>query len=216
MKTLRTALLATSVAVLAAPVWAYETGDVLVRFGPAFVAPNDSSDSTLGDVVEVDDSTGLGISATYMVRDDIGVELLGALPFAHTVNGTGALDGVKIGKVEQLPPTVLVHYAPKLSDKFQPYAGVGFNYTTFFHEKTSGQLDAAVGGSTSLSLGDSTGLALELGCDVPLRDNLIANLSVWNIDINSKASVYVDGAKAATIDVQIDPWVYMLGLGVRF
>jgi len=216
MKRFVIAALSASVACAAMPAAAYETGDLLVRFGPALVSPDDSSDSALGDVVNVRDGSSLGVSATYMFTDTLGVEVLGALPFEHDLDGKGALDGVKIGSTSHLPPTVLLQYAPKLSDAFQPYVGAGFNYTMFFREKTSRELDIALAGPTDLSLSDSKGLALELGVDVPMRDNLMFNVSVWNIDIDTTARVKVNGATAATIDVEIDPWVYMVGLGLRF
>ena len=216
MKRFALTVLTASIASVAMPALAYEQGDVLVRFGPTLVSPDDSSDSALGDVVEVRDGSSLGVSVTYMFSDALGVEVLGAMPFEHDLDGSGALQGVKIGSTNHLPPTVLLQYAPKLADSFQPYVGAGFNYTTFFREKTTYELDAALGGETDLSLKDSSGLALELGVDVPLSDSLMFNLSVWNIDIDTTASVSVNGVKAASIDVDIDPWVYMAGLGIRF
>jgi outer membrane protein len=214
MRTLRPTLLALSVAVLSAPALAYEAGDVIVRFGPALVAPDSSSTP---DLVEVDNGVSLGISATYMVHKNIGIELLGALPFEHTINGSGALAGVRVGSTEHLPPTLLVNYYPGFSDAFRPFVGVGFNYTTFFREKTSNALGPALGGTTSdLHLTDSKGLALEVGFDIPLKDNLIFNFTAWNVDIDTVARVSVDGAPAANIEVSIDPWVYMVGLGVKF
>lgn len=196
--------------------FAYESGDIIVRFGPALVTPNSSSDSILGDIVEVADAKGFGISATYMMTDQFGLELLGALPFEHRIDGTGALEGVKIGHTEQLPPTLMLHYAPSLSESFQPYIGAGMNYTTFFREKTSAELDAALAADTDLSLSDSTGLAVEVGVDVPIGNGLLFNLSVWNIDIDTVARVKANGARAVTVDVEIDSWVYMIGLGMPF
>lgn len=216
MKKMGKVLLSAAIAAACAPVMAYESGDLVVRFGPALVAPDSSSASVLGDVVEVRDGSGFAISATYMFSDMLGVELLGALPFEHQLKGTGALAGVDIGSTEHLPPTLLLQFAPSVSDAFQPYAGVGINYTTFFREKTTYALDAVLGGESDLSLSDSTGLALELGVDVPLRDNLLLNVSAWNIDIDTTARVSVNGVEAAKIDVEIDPWVYMVGLGIAF
>jgi outer membrane protein len=42
------------------------------------------------------------------------------------------------------------------------------------------------------------------------------NVSVWNIDIDTEARLYVNNARVDKIDVEIDPWVYMVGLGYRF
>lgn len=188
---------------------AYNAGGI-IRAGPALVAPDSSSDP---DLVEVDDAYSLGISATYMLRDEIGIELLGALPFEHDIEGSGALD---VGSTKHLPPTLLVTCYPSLSPHFQPFVGVGLNYTTFFQEDTTAELDGALGGNTRLSLEDSFGVALELGVDVPLTDRLALNATVWNLGIDTTADVKVDGVTAAEIDVEIDPWVYMLGVSLSF
>lgn len=213
MKALRPTLLAVAVSCLAAPALAYEAGDVIVRFGPALVAPDSSSTP---DRVEVDNGVGFGISATYMVHNSVGIELLGALPFEHDLNGSGPLAGVDIGSTEHLPPTLLVNYYPNISEKFQPYVGVGFNYTMFFRESTDPELDAALGGNTDLRLSDSKGVAFEAGFDIPMSDNMMFSASVWNVDIDTTARVTSNGAPAAKIDVEIDPWVYMVGVGIKF
>jgi outer membrane protein len=199
MSILRPTLLAVAVSCFAMPALAYEAGDVIVRFGPALVAPDSKSNP---DLVEVDNGVGFGISATYMVHNNVGV---------------GALAGVDVGSTEHLPPTLLVNYYPNVSEKFQPFVGVGFNYTMFFREKTDPELAVALGGTTSdLSLTDSKGIAYEVGFDVPLKDNLVFTASAWNVDIDTTARVKVDGATAAVIDVEIDPWVYMVGVGFTF
>lgn len=214
MSILRPTLLAVAVSCFAMPALAYEAGDVIVRFGPALVAPDSESNP---DLVEVDNGVGFGISATYMVHNNVGVELLGALPFKHDLNGSGALAGVDVGSTEHLPPTLLVNYYPNISEKFQPFVGVGFNYTMFFRESADPELASALGGTTAdLSLTDSKGIAYEVGFDVPLKDNLVFTASAWNVDIDTTARVTLDGAPAAVIDVEIDPWVYMVGVGFTF
>ena len=214
MSILRPTLLAVAVSCFAMPALAYEAGDVIVRFGPALVAPDSKSSP---DLVEVDNGVGFGISATYMVHNNVGVELLGALPFEHDLNGSGALSGVDVGSTEHLPPTLLVNYYPNVSEKFQPFIGVGFNYTMFFREDADPELAPALGGTTAeLSLTDSKGIAYEIGFDIPLKDNLVFTASAWNVDIDTTARVKVDGATAAVIDVEIDPWVYMVGVGFTF
>lgn len=217
MKNFKLSLLAATLMASSVPAMAYEAGDVLVRLGPALVAPDSSSDlAGVGDVVEVDDGVGFGISGTYFVTDMIGVELLGALPFEHNIEGTGVLAGIDAGSTEHLPPTLLVNFYPNVSDKFQPFVGLGYNYTMFFNEKTDPELDAALG-SDDLSLSDSHGIAYELGVDVPLSENMTFSATVWNIDIDTVARVEdAAGNRLATIDVEIDPMVYMIGIGMKF
>lgn len=72
----------------------------------------------------------MGLTLTYMYTNNIGVELLAAIPFSHVVDGTGGLTGVAIAEVKHLPPTLTVNYYPLASSsKVQPYIGAGINYT---------------------------------------------------------------------------------------
>lgn len=200
---------------------AYEAGDIIVRAGVANANPDASSSEVRlggaalpGSSVDVDDSTQLGLTATYMLGDSLGIGLLAATPFKHDISAQGI--GVSdVGRVKHLPPTLTLQYFPLDGDsKFQPYVGAGLNYTTFFSEKTSGELNAALGQST-ISLDDSFGLALEAGIDYSLNENWLINVAVWHLDLDTDA-VIDSPAGQVTVDVEIDPWVYMLGLGYKF
>jgi len=201
---------------LAGVVQAHEAGDYFLRVGVAQVAPDASSGTVLGGGVDVDDATGPGFSGTWFYSPHIGIELLAALPFEHDIVGAGALNGVDIGTTKHLPPTLSVQYYPLTGKKFQPYIGVGLNYTTFFDSNTSATLDAALNGSTDISLDDSTGVAFQLGADLQLSEKWYLNAAVWKMDIETTADISVNGAHAASVDVTIDPIVYMLGVGYAF
>ena len=213
---------------LAAPVaHAHQAGDVIVRAGAITVAPNESSgdlkfdgSKVSGTKATLDSDTQLGLTFAYMLTDHVGLELLAATPFKHTVGvkGLGAgLDG-KLADIKQLPPTLSLQYYPmEPTSKFQPYAGVGINYTLFFDEDLSGTRKQQ--GFSNLKLQDSVGFAGQLGMDYMLTENLLVNASVWYIDIDTKASV--DGPSAlgyskTKVDIDVDPWVYMVGLGYKF
>ena len=200
---------------------AYEAGDVVLRAGPATASPDASSSEVRlagvdvpGSVVDVNDDTQLGLTATYMVSDSFGLGLLAATPFSHDVsaNGIGVAD---VATVKHLPPTLTLQYFPFDNDSaWQPYIGAGINYTTFFSEKTSGELNGALGNS-SISLDDSFGLALEVGVDYAINDKWLVNASLWRLDLDTEATIDTPVAQV-TVDVEIDPWVYMLGLGYKF
>ena len=132
-------LLLTSAMVLSTPAMAYEAGDILMRVGTATVAPESTSDDidqVAGAQASANDNTQLGISGTYMITNNIGVEVLGATPFTHKLTGKGGLDGVNIGEVKHLPPTVSAQYFFMDSKSaLQPYVGAGLNITVFFDEK---------------------------------------------------------------------------------
>jgi outer membrane protein len=58
-------------------------------------------------------------------------------------------------------------------------------------------------------------LALEAGIDYSLNENWLINVAVWRLDLDTDA-VIDSPAGQVTVDVEIDPWVYMLGLGYKF
>jgi outer membrane protein len=206
---------------------AYEAGDFIVRAGVAHVEPNEDSgevklDGTKvsGTKATVDGENQLGLTFGYMLTPHIGIELLAATPFSHTVSVKGlgpGLDG-KLADVKQLPPTLSLQYYPmEAASKFQPYVGVGINYTTFFDTDLTGTRKDQ--GFSNLKLQDSVGFAGQVGMDYMITDNILVNASVWYVDIDTKATV--DGPSALSVgktkvDVDIDPWVYMVGVGYKF
>ena len=126
---------------LAAPAaYAHQAGDFIVRAGAATVDPHEDSGNLKLDGAKssgkatVDSDTQLGLAFAYMVTDHVGIELLAATPFQHQVNVKGldpSLDG-KLADIKHLPPTLSVQYYPMdAGSKFQPYAGIGINYTLF-------------------------------------------------------------------------------------
>jgi len=206
---------------------AYQPGDVILRAGAIVTAPNEDSGELKLDGAKVsgtkatlDSDTQLGLTLGYMLTEHVGIELLAATPFQHTVGvkGLGAgLDG-KLADIKQLPPTLSLQYYPlDASSRFQPYAGIGINYTMFFDEDLSSTRKAQ--GFRNLKMQDSVGLAGQLGMDYMLTDHLLVNAAVWYVDINTKASI--DGPSAlgvgkTKVNVEVDPWVYMVGVGYKF
>lgn len=213
---------------LAAPVaHAHQAGDFILRAGAITTAPNEDSGEIKLDGAKVGGTkatltsdTQLGLAFAYMLTDHIGLELLAATPFQHEVGVKGlgpGLDG-KLANIKQLPPTLSLQYYPmEPTSKFQPYAGVGLNYTLFFDEDLSSNRKAQ--GFSNMKLKDSVGLAGQLGMDYMLTDNLLVNAAVWYVDIDTKATI--DGPSAlgvgkTKVDVDVDPWVYMVGVGYKF
>tara|TARA_B100000315_G_C14593761_1_gene597467 strand:+ start:2386 stop:2982 length:597 start_codon:yes stop_codon:yes gene_type:complete len=188
-----------------------EKGDWIARVGLANVNPDSSSDIL---DLDVDDNSQVGLTFTYMLSDNLGVELLAATPFEHDISSKAL--GVKVGSAKHLPPTLNLQYYFLGSDaQFRPYAGIGVNYTVFWDEDTAGAFEA-VAGNSSLSLDASWGLSLQLGADYRVNDSWLINGSVWNLDISSDATANTTNLGRVDIDVDIDPWVYALTIGYTF
>jgi len=159
-------VLALGVAMVSGSALAYQQGDLVARAGVAMVDPDASStplaingSEAAGTSVDVDDNTQLGLTFLYMLSEDVGVELLAATPFSHTVTAKGLGADLDVADVKHLPPTLSVQYFPMGSDSaFQPYVGVGLNYTLFFDEELTSDFKGAMGDG-SVKVDDSFGLA---------------------------------------------------------
>ena len=103
---------------------AFEPGDWLVRVGASYVSP--ASDNS--DIVSVESDTSVTFNFSYMMTDVWALEVLAAVPFKHDIE---LLNGTKIGSTKQLPPTLSLQYHFMPTEKFQPYLGVGINFTHF-------------------------------------------------------------------------------------
>lgn len=231
---MRTSILASSVlalAIAAPAVQAHQAGDIIVRAGAVTVQTHENTSGVKGDrgdlagmgnlggKASINNDTQLGLNFAYMVTDKWGVELLAATPFSHDVkiSGTAApttADG-KLGSFKHLPPTLSAVYYPLDSKAvFQPYVGVGINYTTFFDKSVSSS--AKERGFTSLNIKDSWGLAAQVGADYMLTDNIMINGQVRYIDIDTTAYASHNTLGRAKVNVDVKPWVYMVGLGYKF
>ena len=179
---------------------AFEPGDWLVRVGASYVSPAGDNH----DIVSVESATSATINVSYMMSDVWALEVLAAYPFKHDLE---LQDGTKIGSTKLLPPTFSLQYHFSPTEQFQPYVGVGINYSSFSSEKTQGALEGV-----DLNLGGSWGLAGQIGFDVMFNDDWFFNLDVRYIDIDTKAEL--DGVSIGK--VEIDPWIFGGHIGYRF
>jgi len=202
MNTLRIALAAV-LALAATPALAQSAGTWTVGIGAHNVAPKSDNGTLtatpLGNLkMDVGSNVRPTITAEYFVRDNLGVEVLAALPFQHDISVVGV---GKVGSTKHLPPTVSLQYHFG-QGKVKPFVGVGLNYTTFFSTKSEG----AIAG-TNLDLSDSWGLAAHLGVDFKVGEKGAIRVDYRKIDIDTK--VKLNGANLGTKNtVNIDPSVY--------
>lgn len=193
---------------------AYEPGDTIIRGGLATIAPGGSYSSVAGGAFDLraDRDTQAGVSLSYMVTENMSLDLLASTPFEHDIEAS-QLGGSTIGSTKHLPPTVTLSWFPLAGTDlgFKPYVGAGFNYTTFWDEELNATGQTATG-ATDLSLDDSLGLAAQVGVDVPLDRQWSVGASAYYADIDTDAEL--NGTDIGT--VEIDPMIYRAHVVYKF
>ena len=196
-------ILVSALALAATPALAQSTGTWTIGIGAHNVAAKSNNGTLtatpLGNLrMDVGNNVRPTITAEYFLKDNLGVEVLAALPFQHDIDVAGV---GKVGSTKHLPPTVSLQYHFG-QGKVRPFVGAGVNYTRFFSTRTEGPI-----AGTSLSLSDSWGLAGHVGIDFKLGEKAALRVDYRTIDIDTK--VKLNGANLGTRNtVNIDPSVY--------
>ncbi|WP_430737222.1 OmpW/AlkL family protein [Psychrobacter sp. VH5] len=203
---LQSLVLAAATALTMTSAFAVPAGTWTVAAGAHYVDPK-SDNGTLdnGLSVDVDGDVRPTISGEYFIADNVGVELLAAIPFHHDITLTDANGNEVDAKTQHLPPTLSVQYhfdGDNLPMNVKPFVGVGVNYTTFFKERVY------LGNGNDLELDDSVGVAGHIGLDIPYAPTESFRIDARYMDIKTDASL--NGDKIGKVD--ISPWVY----GVAF
>ena len=204
---LQSLVLATLTALTMTSAFAVPAGTWSVAAGAHMVDPKSDNGTVTAGVdysVDVDDDIRPTISGEYFIANNIGVELLAAIPFHHDFTLTDKNGNEVGGKTQHLPPTLSLQYHfdnDMMPLNMKPFVGVGVNYTTFFKEKIN------IPGA-ELELDDSVGVAGHIGLDIPFAPTEAFRIDARYMDIKTDATL--DGADIGEID--ISPWVY----GVAF
>ncbi len=186
-----------------------QAGDFLIRArGIGLIPDEDSSISVIGGSADASDEFTGELDFSYFVTDNVALELIAATT-KHDVDVENSALGadVDLADVGVLPPTLTVQYHFMPSNRFSPYLGAGVNYTFFYDEEAAG------GAVNSVDFENSFGLALQAGLDVAIGGNWSANVDVKKIFLDT--DVKINGG-AINADVDLDPWVFGVGIGYRF
>lgn len=177
-------------------------GDLLVRLRTISIQPEVKAGGALGTLdAGVNNAIVPELDFTYMIRDQIGVELILATSRHQVTSNVGGLGGVGV-----LPPTLLLQYHFNHAGRVRPYVGAGVNYSYFYNDKLKA-------GATPVSIKHSSfGPALQVGVDVQVAKNLFVNADLKKIWMRTSASA--DGADLGSL--KIDPWVLGVGIGMKF
>ena len=208
---LQSLVLAAATALTMTTAFAVPAGTWSVAAGAHYVDPkNDNGNVTIGNTnyaVDVDGDVRPTISGEYFIANNVGVELLAAIPFHHDFTLTDVNGNEITGRTQHLPPTLSLQYhfdGYNLPMNVKPFVGVGVNYTTFFKERVS------TGGD--LDLDDSVGVAGHIGLDIPFAPTESFRIDARYMDIKTDATLNINGVSSDIGEIDISPWVY----GVAF
>jgi outer membrane protein len=234
---MKKSLLVLAIAAAFAPVLAHaEAGDWVLRARAVNVSPNE--DSELGKTVNavtggttmspgaelaVDDNWIPEVDISYYITKNIAAELILALGTRHDVDVKGdalaTVGNQSLGSVNLLPPTLTLQWHFNPDQMVDPYVGAGINYTYMLDKKLSFSSGALAGNDIKIE-SDSWGYALQAGVDVNLKDGWLINADVKYVtidtDVKAKLGAGNTGAWTKIDDLDINPWVFGLGIGKKF
>jgi outer membrane protein len=212
-----------------------EAGDWVVRVRAVNVSPDE--DSKLGKTVNnllgipamssgaelaVSDKVIPELDISYFITKNIAAELILALGTRHNVSIQGDSVGIVrnqgLGSVNLLPPTLTAQWHFNPDQMIDPYVGAGVNYTVMLDRNLKGSSGAIDGNKIKID-SDSWGWVAQAGVDINLADGWVINADVKyvTIDTDVKLKGAVTGGAWRKIDsLDIDPWVYGIGIGKKF
>lgn len=202
----------------------YQGSRVSVDLGYGTLSPNDDNGEVSGpglppmNSVDVKSSSSIALTVSYYQNENISYQFYVAPPIDFDIHASGTIQGLgHLSTVDVLLPTALVNYTFNTMGSFKPYIGAGINYSIFSGEKSTPILEGALGGSTSVQLKNSFGIALQAGIQFDINKQWYLNANYLWIDVDSTAKIDTSavGTKR-TVDLKIDPSVFYFSLGYRF
>ena len=223
MKNTAKLLLIPAVLACAAAAQAQTAGTWMVRGGATTITPNVNSGdlsapSLAGTKASINSSTKVSGGITYMLDNNISIDVPLSVPFQHDISGDGAVAGAgKIADVKALPATVLAQWRfMEPSSAFRPYIGAGITYAAFYGARSTSTLTAITGGSpsnpTTLSIDSKWAATVQLGGSLAINSN-------WFVDANytyTPLSTRTTLSTGQTQDIRLDPSSVSLTVGYKF
>lgn len=199
---------------LASASWAAGESPWMVRVRALGIYPDDSSSTlmlggtALNGEADVDDAWTIDLDISYFFTPNIALEL--TLAYAqHDVKVTNLPGEIDIGSLDLLPPTLTLQYHFLPENKFRPYVGAGVSYVLIPDEDP--------GDAISVDYGNGNiGFALQAGFDYYLTKNWCLNVDIKKVWVDVDATVQVLPGAYVRTNVDVDPWLFGIGIGYRF
>jgi outer membrane protein len=223
MKNTAKLLLIPALLACAAAAQAQSAGAFLIRAGGTTITPNVSSGdltapSLAGTKSAIGSSTRLSGGLTYMVSDNLAIDLPLAVPFEHDITGDGAIAGAgKIGSVKALPATLLAQWRfMEYNSTIRPYVGAGLTYAKFYGARSTSTLTAISGGTpanpTTLEVDSKWAATVQLGATMQMGGGWFLDACYTYTPLSTRTTL----STGQTLDAKLDPSSVSLAVGVKF
>lgn len=178
-------------------------GDFMVRVLGTVVDP-DAEGTVLGLDADVSTEVIPALTLTYFLNKNLAVELFCC--FAKHQAEVATLGDAADFWI--FPPALTLQYHFDSMGGFKPYVGAGLQYIHFFDE------DSNIGGSVDID--DAVGFTLQAGVDVELGQGWYLNADVKKTWLDTDVSLRNTDFGSTAFDLDVDPWIFSLGVGYRF
>ncbi|MDN3594415.1 OmpW/AlkL family protein [Zunongwangia endophytica] len=181
------------------------------RLRGVVISPDEkASIEAIGGDADISTSVIPELDITYYFTKNWSLELiLGTTK--HDVEAINtSVANIDLGSVWLLPPTLTFQYHLTELGNFKPYIGAGLNYTIFYSVDEGPVAD-------DLDYDNSFGFAGQVGIDYMISDKWFINLDVKKLFLQTDVTVNATTALDATVnaDVDINPWLFGVGIGVK-
>ncbi len=234
MKQFTRAAVIGSLSLAASGAFAQQAGDWLANVGPAHVSPRaklDAINSTepnanaalQGAAIGISDVDTLQLGATYMVTDNIGVELALGVPPKFNVDLTvpSGPHSKALSTSAQMPVLGAKYLFGTPSDSLRPFLGLGLSNVSFT-DNSYNTADATIGAlaSQSFSIKSIWAPVYTLGASYKLSESWYINGSASYIPIKTDATLTGPGVGAGptttTASITMDTTIVGFSLSYKF
>lgn len=189
----------------------------VTQISPSVNSGNLSAPSLTGTQVGIGNNSQLSAAITYMVTDNIAVQVPISFGFKHDVTGTGAIAGVgKLADTKALPITVLGQYRfMEANAAFRPYVGAGLTYAKFYNTNGTGVLTALTnpgGPGTGISFDSKLAPTIQLGAVFNVNEKWYLEAAYSKTFLKTRGNL----TTGQTIDVKLDPSAFSFQVGYKF
>ena len=210
-------------ALLAGQAQAQSAGTFIARIGGGTIMPNVesgtlSAPSLTNTRVDIKKASQVVGGITYMVTDNLSIDLPIGLAFKHEIVGDGAINGVgRLATVKALPITLVGQYRfGAATDKVRPYVGIGAVYAKYSHSEGTTALNALTGGTPSnptvMNMDNKAGALAQLGVSIKVMDKWSVDLSVDKIALKTVGHL----STGQSINVKLNPTAIFAAVGYSF